>query len=292
MTDTLFDPAVTRAVDVALRPLWTSILTAPEVVEAYERIGLPLACRYFAPRAAPLGPVPATVVVSTFFNFSPAAVGRAIPAAWQAASPEEILAAQLGGMDLAFRRALDEVDRSTLTDVAELLRTAALAACDAPEGRPLFGGYAALPWPDETHLVMFHAYYLLREFRGDGHIATMLANGFRGIDAVALHIVTTPSLSSVYRASRGWTDDQWADANERLIRDGWVGRNEHGELELTGDGRARREALESRTDELAAPAYRAIGADGCERLLAFAPILNAAIEKAGLTLRLPSAPRA
>jgi hypothetical protein len=203
------------------------------------------------------------------------------------AAPGTILAAQLSGVDRAFRRAFADIDPAELKEVAELLRAAALTACEMPEGRPLFGGYASLPWPTESHLVMFHSYYLLREFRGDGHIATMLTNGFRGIDAVALQIVMIPMLKGVFHASRGWTDEQWAQAHARLIGDGWIRHADDGTLVLTDDGRSRREVLETRTDELAAAAYAAIGTEGCERLLAFGPTLHRAIDAAGLTLRLP-----
>jgi hypothetical protein len=291
MTATGFDPAVARAVGLAMNPLWSSILTAPEVNEEYERIGLPARCRYFAPRAAPLGLVPASVVVATFFNFSPAAVEKAIPLAWTVATPAEVVAAQLRGMDRAFSRAFAEIDPVRLEEVARLLKTAALAACERPEGRPLFAAYASLPWADEAHLVMFQAYYLLREFRGDGHIATMLADGFRGLDAVALHIVMVPALWDVFRASRGWTDEQWAQSHEGLVRDGWLERDSDGNLVLTEDGRSRREALEIRTDGLAAAPYAAIGDEGCQELLAFGPTLKAAVETAGLTLRLTASRR-
>jgi len=175
--------------------LWISVLTAPEVADEYDRLGLPGFARYFGARAAPLGAASPELVVATFFNFSPAAVAAAVPAAWEAASPGAILAAQSRGIDRAFRRAFAAVDPQAVSEAAALLKTAALAAAERPEGRPLFSAYASLPWPEEPHMVMFHAYYLLREFRGDGHIATMLANGFRGIDAVALHIIMVPMLS-------------------------------------------------------------------------------------------------
>jgi len=97
-------------------------------------------------------------------------------------------------------------------------------------------------------------------------------------------------LSVVFRNSRGWTDQQWADAHQRLRSDGWITADADGGWALTDDGRARREALEIRTDELAVTAYEPIGTEGCERLLAFAPTLHEATEAAGLSMRLPSAP--
>jgi hypothetical protein len=279
-----------RAVGTALAPLWVSMLMAPEVAQEYDRIGLPEQCRYFAPRAAPLGAVPAPVVTSTFFNFSPTAVARAIPDAWNAASPEEILAAQLAGVDRAFTRAFADTDPAELAPVAELMKAAALAACELVDGRALFSGYAALPWPQTPELMLFHGHYLLREFRGDGHIAAMVAAGLRGIDALALHVVMVPALAKTFRASRAWTDEQWDEAHDQLVADGWLARDRDGRVSLTDVGRTRREELERQTDRLAAPAYAAIGAGGSQRLVDFKSTLDAAMSNAGLTWRPRASP--
>jgi Helix-turn-helix family len=63
-----------------------------------------------------------------------------------------------------------------------------------PEGRPLFAGYAALPWPEDRYLQLWHAHYLLREFRGDGHISILASEGLSGLEALLLHIAWTPAL--------------------------------------------------------------------------------------------------
>ncbi|MEN3271540.1 MAG: hypothetical protein V7636_301, partial [Actinomycetota bacterium] len=61
----------------------------------------------------------------------------------------------------------DAIESPELIEAAELARRAAEVACERPEGRPLFAGHASLPWPEEPHLVLWHAQTLLREFRGD-----------------------------------------------------------------------------------------------------------------------------
>src|SRR5262245_10040378 len=99
-----------------------------------------------------------------------------------------MLDAQLRGVDRALANLLADVDSDIVAEASDLMRRAAEAACARPEGRPLFAGYAALPWPDEPHLVLWHAHYLLRDFRGDGHIAVLTAEGLRGIEALAIHV--------------------------------------------------------------------------------------------------------
>jgi hypothetical protein len=72
--------------------------------------------------------------------------------------------------------------------LAGLAREAA-SACTA-EGRPLYAGHAGLDWPDAPHVAAWHAATLLREHRGDGHIAALVAAGLSGIDALVTHVAT------------------------------------------------------------------------------------------------------
>ncbi len=174
----------TQRVERSMAPLWTVSVHAPEVADEFEQLGLEPGKRYFAARAAPLGAASLELVVATFFNFSPRAVSRAIPSAWDTATPTQILTAQRSGMDRALRRAFASLDATLIDEALALLRPAAEAASAHPEGRPLFAAYSSLEWPEEPHLALWHAQYLLREFRGDGHIAVLLAEGLTGIRGV------------------------------------------------------------------------------------------------------------
>ena len=80
---------------------------------------------------------------------------------------------------------------------------AAEAACEHPEGRPLFAGYASLPWPDDPYLQLWHAHYLLREFRGDGHISVLSSEGLSGIEALQLHIAFVPAVGPGVPSNEG-----------------------------------------------------------------------------------------
>src|SRR5437588_6928552 len=157
------DPAVARKTWRTLEPLHGLIYFAPEATERYAALGIDGRAGYFASRAAAMGPVSAEVVIATFFNFNPELVRAGIPAAWQATTTDKVLAARLEAADAALRRALgDAVDAPEMARAAALARTAAEAACERVEGRPLFGGHARLDWPDEPHLVLCHAQTLLR----------------------------------------------------------------------------------------------------------------------------------
>lgn len=274
------DPTIARKTWRTLEPIHGLIYFAPEAGAAYEAIGLPPAMGgYFASRAAAMGPVPAEVVIATFFNFHPAFVRETIPSAWSIASPEVVLEARLGAADRALRARLgDEVASSpAVEEAAVLARRAAESATQWPEGRPLFAGHAALAWPEDPLLVLWHAQTLLREFRGDGHLAAMAVEGVTGVEALILHGATGEVPPATLRSSRRWPTDEWAAGEERLRSRGWL----DADGALTESGRAHRQWVEDRTDALAAPAYEVLGEDGCERLRTLGRPFSKAIVEAG-----------
>jgi len=220
-------------------------------------------------------------VGACFFNFNPDLVRHAIPAAWDFAAPEALLAARVEAADNALRRGLGELLNSEgLAESAELARRAAVAACDHQQGRPLFAAHAALPWPDTPHLVLWHAQTLLREFRGDGHIAALVLAGLSGLDANILHAASGEVSTKFLRGSRAWSDEQWNGGVERLRAEGLLAPGE--ELSLAEPGQRLRQGIEDRTDEASVAAYAALGEDGCERLRELARPIRRAILDAGL----------
>ena len=166
------------------------IYFTPDASSAYTAIGIssPRA-GYFLSRSSAMGAVSADVVIATFFNFHPGLVRRAMENGWATAAPETVTAARLDAVDASLRRAFgpELLGSAELGIAAELTRRAALVACEHPEGRPLFAGHASLPWPDEAHLVVWHAQTLLREFRGDGRVAALTLAGLSGLDALLSH---------------------------------------------------------------------------------------------------------
>lgn len=282
MPGTAVTPELARRCHQAAEPVHAMVYFSPHRAGCYGQAGITSQrMAYFASRSAPMGAVPAEMVIATFFNFSPGLIRHVIPAAWQIASPAAVLAARLEVADRSLRQAWGEdAGGAAVREAAGLARRAAERAAARPEGRPLFAAHAALDWPDEPHLVLWHAQTLLREFRGDAHVALLVAGGLDGLGALISHAATMPGMAEGLRRLRGWSEDEWAAAAGRLGAQGWL---EPGpQLALSADGRRRRQQIEDRTDELAAFAYEALGTDGTERLAGLAGPLSAAVADAGL----------
>jgi hypothetical protein len=278
----------------ALETIHGMIYFAREPLEAYARIGLTHhRTGYFASRSAAMGPVRAEVVIATFFNFFPPLVERAMTGVWEVAPPEQVLAARYEGADAALRRAFGEaIGSQELAELAGLARAAALAACNDLPGRPLFAGHAALPWPDEPHLVLWHAQTLLREYRGDGHVALLRADGLSGVEALVVHAASGDVSRAVLASTRAWPEADWDAAVERLRTRGDVDAGGG----FTEAGRARRAAIEQRTDELAMPAYAVLAPDDLERMVQLGRrfsrmVIDAGILPAGAATRTVDEPR-
>ena len=256
------------------------IYFVPESVERFAALGLDAATGYFASRGAAFGPVGPGPVVATFYNFAPDVVAQALPAAWEKTTPAAVLRARLEAADAALTRGLGEaVHGPEVAEAAGLARRAAEAATLFPYGRPLYAAHAELPWPDAPHLILWHAQSLLREFRGDGHVATLLMAGLTGLEAMVLHIASGETDRRFLYATRGWSPRQWADAADQLRTRGLI---EGDEPALTDAGRQLRADIEATTDRLAMPAYGVLGEDGMIRLAELTRPLSRTLVKAGM----------
>ena len=266
----------------ALEPIHGMIYFSPFGPTAYAAVGIThQRMGYFASRSAAIGAASAEFVVATFFNFNPAIINRALPAAWDLASPADVLAARRHAVDQSLRQAWgDGVGGAEVREAADLARRAAERACERPHGRPLFAAHAALEWPDEPHLVLWHAQTLLREFRGDGHVALLLTAGLDGLGALITHSATGVIAAEALRVSRGWSEPEWSAGVDRVRAQGWLADGDP--AVLNEDGQRRRQSIEDRTDELSIFPYEAIGEDGCARLRELAGPLSTAIVSADL----------
>jgi hypothetical protein len=210
---------------------------------------------YFGTRSAPMGAVAPEVVVSAFYNFHPSLVHRALPDAWHIASPEQFLAARLAGADGGLRRMLgpDVIDGPELAEAAALAVSAATAAPTA--GRPLAVANALLPWPDEPHLALWQAATLLRESRGDGHVAALIAADLDPCETLVIFGADRGLDPKYLRAARAWPEPEWRAATDRLVDRGLLTAGGV----LTDAGRECRRWVEERTDRAAAAPWRAVG---------------------------------
>jgi hypothetical protein len=231
---------------------------------------------YFAGRAAPLGNVPAEVVHAIFYNFADGEVARHIPRVWATATPEEALAARERGSVAALRRILDDLaDAPALARAAELATTAATGA--PTEGRALFAGLRALPIPEEPVARLWHAATMLREHRGEGHIAALVAEGIGGTEAHVLH-----ALAQGIPAEKFGRVHHLPGVQLAAVVDGMRAR---GLIEASGwlsdAGRESKERIEALTDDLAAPAYDSLTLRELDRLIADLEPISAALDAAG-----------
>ncbi len=276
--------SVARQMWQTLEPYHAMIYFAPEARQAYAEAGLKgYWMGYFASRAAPMGPVPAELVVATFFNFHPSMVARAIPDAWRFSSPERIISARYQSADAALRRLLgDQLVSAGVSEAATLARTAT-AACDLA-GRPLFAAYQSLPWPDEPHMILWHATTLLREYRGDGHIVALVAEGLDGCEAHVTQAATGRAPREALQENRGWSDEEWEAAVNRLRQRQWLDSAGM----LTDVGTAGRQAIENRTDALASRPWEHLGTERTARLRELVwPLSDTIMHQAGFPIPNP-----
>jgi hypothetical protein len=217
-------------------------------------------------------------VTASFYNFHPGLVARHVPAVWDTASPQVVLAARARAVDATLRRLLGEetVAAKEMTEAAEL----ALRATEActRHARPLYAAHADLPVPDEPHLAFWHATTLLREHRGDGHLAVLLAAELDPLEALATHTATGKGMAPKWvLATRGWSREEWDAACGRLRERGLLGADG----ELTEAGSALRKEIEAETDRLDRAPYEHLGAAGVERLTELAGALLSTALAAG-----------
>jgi helix-turn-helix protein len=216
---------------------------------------------YFGTRAAPMGAASPEVVVSAFYNFHPSLVHRALPDAWRIATPEQFLTARLTGADGALRRMLSEVDGGDMAGAAALAVEAAAAAPTA--GRPLAVANALLDSPVEPHLALWQATTLLRESRGDGHVAALIAADLDPCETLVIFGADRGLDAAYLRAARAWPEADWRSAADRLVDRGLL----TGSGTLTAAGRDCRRWVEERTDQAATAPWQAIGTGNAARLL-------------------------
>ncbi|MFV1471695.1 SCO6745 family protein [Mycolicibacterium elephantis] len=254
------EPKLARRFFDRIEPVHAVTYFAPEARAALDGLGFKgFWMGYFAARSAPFGAVPPEVVTAVFYNFAPHRVAKALPAAWDIATPADALRARAEAATAALRRYGVDGDDEKVRVAADL---AAKAARGAPlDGRPLFAANAALDWPDEPLAKLWHATTLLREQRGDGHVGVLVSCGISGREANVLHAAAGRVPKEMIMRSRDYDDEQWRLYSDRLAQRGLL----DGE-KLTAAGRELKAHIEDRTDRLALSALEALTDDEIETL--------------------------
>jgi hypothetical protein len=257
----------------ASRKAWGALETvhvlgyfAEEVTVAFVALGLHPRLSYFAARSAAFGAVGPEVPTATFFVFAPWLHAKALPSSWSVASPDEVQQARRASMAVVLGRVLGDVDEADLAELLALVRT----ACDGltPPGRPLYAAHAGLTRPDDPRVALWHATALVREHRGDGHVAVLLTAGLDPVESLVLNGLFWGN-TGFLRSTRGWTDEQWAAGEQRLVDRGLVTDGA-----LTEQGLAFRKGLERDTDRLALEGWAHLGLEGTQRVAELAAPLR------------------
>jgi hypothetical protein len=252
-------PELARRFFDRFEPVHAVTYFAPEAREALDGLGYRgFWMGYFAARSAPLGEASPELVTAIFYNFAPERVAKALRAAWQIAGPEAALRARLDSAVAALRRY--GIDDENVRVAAQL---AGKAARNAPlDGRPLFASNRALPWPDEPVAALWHATTLLREQRGDAHVATLAAAGISGRESNVLHVAAGRVPREYMVRARDYDEDTWREHERRLAERGLLAADGS----LTAAGRELKDHIESTTDRLGLSALDALSDDEVETL--------------------------
>lgn len=265
----------------ALDKLHSTIYFAAQANDRFSELGLEnQRMQYFASRSAPMGAVTAKVVAATFYNFNPELIASAIPAAWEIASPTAVTRARYEIVDALIPMILGD-ERIWSPEFAQSTAIVRRTAEAIPNvvGRPLYAGHAELDWPEPLHTQLWHAITLLREYRGDGHIAALVTHGLSGIEALITHVATGTGFDPEFgRRLRGWSQDQWDAAVDGLRSRGLL----DGDGRLTAAGNELRAKIEDMTDELAFAPWRLLSDDDVQELVSLGKTIRDRVGAAGV----------
>lgn len=261
-----------------LEPVHAVTYFAPPAIEAMRRVGMRgFWMGYFAGRSAPMGPVGPAVVEATFYNFAPYLVRRAIPDAWGFASPAEVIEARWS----AVAQVLGPMCHAALGpgDLEEVVSglNAAVQSLNT-DGRPLAAANAALPAPDDPVVALWQAATVLREHRGDGHVAALVDAEMDGLAAHVTLVGAGHISRAVLQGARGWSDAEWSAAEDRLRRRGVIDVDGR----LTSAGASLRQGIEDATDRLAAAPWDTVGPEHTARIDQLVLPLTKAVAEAGV----------
>jgi hypothetical protein len=231
-----------RRLSQLLECVHAPVYFAPEPQEAYASLGLRGYWRgYFASRAAVLGTPTAEQVTTLFGGFAQAMVARAIPGVWDVVDPADVTAARQAGAAAALRRLVAPNNPvGTAADlVTEVVRGLVV------DGRPMAAAEATLPTPDEPIAALWRGCTVLREFRGDAHLA-VLADYDLAWPRPHLLLAATGRIDDRQREYRGWSEAEWDAAIEDLRARGLYG---------TAAGSQLVEEIDARTDRLVSASF-------------------------------------
>ena len=238
----------------ACEPLGIHAAWSRRTNERLAALGLNFLTGYVWGRAACLGDVPGTLVVAAFAAFEPGFVIATYEEARRLVSRDKLLAVRDEATIESLQTIFENVDSTRISSAVNALRRG-LSAVDGI-GRALFSGLVARPWPDSPIGQLWRACDLVREHRGDSHIAAYITACLGPVDMNILTELYVGMPLGSYTATRGWSQEVIAASVERLQKKGLVADGA-----LTAAGLSLREEIEEHTDAMEQPLVDAIGSD-------------------------------
>jgi len=209
---------------------------------------------YFTSRGSVMGQVPGEVVAAAFAVFNPAVVIPAVTKGWSLTDAVTICQARDDGAIAALHRIVGEQPTNASTARELLLRAVAPLR---PEGRPLYAGLCSLALPGSVMGDVWRLGDMLREYRGDSHTAAWVSKGITATEIGVLSELYWGLSIKSYSRTRGWSDDDYAEAIESLTSRSLISTDG----QLTNAGRDLREEIEIATDEQMMPVLQTLGDD-------------------------------
>ena len=260
-----------------MEPLAACVYFLPENTDRYTALGLDRRPAYFASRGGCMGQVPGQVVTAAFGVFNPDVVVPAVDEAWAKTDVATLLAAREAGAVAGLSRILGPSPEGA-THATAILRRCADAADAA--GRHIFAGLRSLGYPGSPLGDLWRAADLVREHRGDSHIAAWISHGIGPIEAQLLLELWWRMPLGPYTSGRGWTDEQIAGSWAGLVADGMVSGGLDSSGAFTPAGEALRASIEEATDRQESSIVDALG-DDADALFALLEPWSAKLVAAG-----------
>lgn len=269
------DQAVVHKVHMAINLAHRLVYFVPEAGEEYAVLGVKGAGGYFASRSAPMGAVDDQVVLATFYNFSPLAVMSAMPGVWDTASPAAWQQARFRVVERALNRVGVDLSPEQIAEARALIDP--VVAGLVVGGKPLAAGNVAVALPDNPLVALWQQLTVVREWRGDVHIAVLVNNEVDPCECLVLQVGTGRFPMRIAQATRRWDETEWAGAIDRLGSRGWA----DSDGTITPQGLAERDRLEDETDRLCMSIWEPIGDEGAARFADLIMPIHLAMEVAG-----------
>lgn len=273
---------LSRQSQKAFEPFTAQIFFAPEAFARFKELGMRGRQSYFCSRSAPLGKLPGEVVAAMFYNFNPAFVAEQVNTGWEVTGPATLIEERNKAVTEALQRLLapGQGEEDLSGKVEQALPLVRKATANLPLiGRPLYAGHIHLAWPDEPMAALWHGVNLLREFRGDGHVAALLSENIDGVESILLQVAYDTRLPMAFlQRSRSWDSAAIRAGQESLAKRGLLVDGV-----LTEKGQAVRERIEEITDRLDTKPFENLGVEDSQTLIKLVGALSQRVfERGGL----------